>query len=74
MIQKMINFYGVTKEDTKEHNSSCPQIPDFPYRILIVGASGLQKTNSLFNLIIHQLDIDETCLYATDSQLQSITN
>ena len=28
------------KEETKEHNSSWPQIPDHPYRILIIGGSG----------------------------------
>ena len=28
MIQKMINFDDVTKEETKEHNRNWPQIPD----------------------------------------------
>ena len=36
-IQKMINFYRVIKENIKEHNPNCPQIPDHPYRILITG-------------------------------------
>ena len=31
MIQKMINFDDVTKENIKEHNSNWPQIPDYPY-------------------------------------------
>ena len=44
-IQKMINFDGVTKENIKEHNPSWPQIPDHPYRILIIGESGSGKTN-----------------------------
>ena len=35
----MINFYGVIKEETKEHNPNQPKIPDHPYRILIVASS-----------------------------------
>ena len=31
----MINFDDGTKENIKEHNPNCPQIPDHPYRILI---------------------------------------
>ena len=30
MIQKMITFDDVTKENIKEHNSNCLQIPDHP--------------------------------------------
>ena len=54
----MINFDDVTKENIKEHNPNWPQIPDHPYRILIIGGSGSGKTNSLFNLINEELDID----------------
>ena len=33
----MINFDDVTKENIKEHNPNwLPQIPDYPYRILII--------------------------------------
>ena len=32
-------------------------------RILIIGGSGSGKTNSLFNLINHQPDIDKIYLY-----------
>ena len=42
-----------------------PQIPDHPYRILIIGGSGSGKTNSLFNLI-NEPDIDKIYLYAKD--------
>ena len=31
-----------------------PQIPDNPYRILIIGGSGFRKRSSLFNLINQQ--------------------
>ena len=50
----------------KEHNLNWPQIPDHPCGILIVGGSGSAKTNSLFNLISHQPDIDKIYLYAKD--------
>ena len=62
----MINCDNVTKENIKEHNPNCPQIPDYPYRILIIGDSGSGKTNSLFNLITQQPDIDKIYLYARD--------
>ena len=37
----MINFDNIIK-----HNPNWPQIPDHPYRILIIGGSGSGKTNS----------------------------
>ena len=55
----MINFDDVIKENIKEHNPHWPQIPDQPYRILIIGDSGSGKTNSLFNLINEEPDIDK---------------
>ena len=45
---KMNNFDDVTKENIKEHYPNWPQIHDHPYRILIIGGSGYEKTNSLF--------------------------
>ena len=58
-IQKMINFDDIAKENTKEHNPNWPQILDHPYRILIIGGPGSEKTNSLFNVINQQPDIDK---------------
>ena len=55
----MIKFNDVTKENIKEHNPNWSQVPDYPYRVLIIGSSGSGKTNSLFNLINHQPDIDK---------------
>ena len=62
----MCNFDYNTKEDIKEYNSNWPQVPDYPYRILIVGGSRSVKTNALPYLINHQLDIDKIYLYAKD--------
>ena len=63
----MINFDNVTKENIKEHNPNCPQNPDHPYRIFIIGGSGSGKRNLLFNLISHHPDIDKIYLYAKDT-------
>ena len=62
----MINFDDIAQENIKEHNPNWLQIPDHPYRILIIGGSGSGKTNSSFNLINHQPDIDKIYLYAKD--------
>ena len=58
----MINFDGVTKENIKEQ-PKLATIPDYSYRILIIGGYGSGKTSSLFNLISQQPDIDKFCLY-----------
>ena len=47
----MFNFDYTIKEDIKEHNPNWPEIPDNPYRLLVVGGSGFGKTNALLNLI-----------------------
>ena len=62
----MTNVDDVTKENMKEHNPSWPQIPDHQHRILIIAGSGFGKTNSLFNLISQQPDIDKIYIYAED--------
>ena len=66
MIQKMINFDDIAKENTKQHYPNWLQIFDHPSRILIIGGPGSEKTNSLFNVINQQPDIDKICLYAKD--------
>ena len=63
----MTNFDDVTtKETIKEHNPKYSQIPDHPYRILIIGGSGSGKRNPLFNLKNQQPDIDKIDLYSKD--------
>ena len=47
----------------KEKNPDLPQIPDYPYRILITEGSESGKTNALLNLINHQPGIDKNHLY-----------
>ena len=62
----MINFDDYANENKTQHNLKWPYIPDYPYRILIIGSSGSGKTNTLLNLINNQPDIDKIYLYAKD--------
>ena len=62
----MFNFDYITKGDIKENNLKQPEIPDNPYRILIILGSGSGKTNALLNLVNHESDIDKNYLYAKD--------
>ena len=50
------------KKNVNELDPNWPQIPDHPYRILIIGRSGSGKTNSLFNPINYQPGIDKAYL------------
>ena len=47
----MINLDNITDENNTKHNAKWPYIPDYPYRILIIGGSGSGKTKTLLNLI-----------------------
>ena len=40
-----------------------PEIPDHPYRILIITGSGSRKTNVLFSIINQQPDVDKIYFY-----------
>ena len=63
----MINFDNDNVNENKtEHNENWPYIPDYPYRILIIGGSGSGKANLLLNLIENQPDIDKMYLYTKD--------
>ena len=62
----MITFDDYGNENKTQHNLDWPYIPDWPYRILIIGGSGSGKTNSLLNLIEIQPDIDKVYLCGKD--------
>ena len=62
----MINFDDIMKESIKGNNLNQPQISDHPYRILTIRYYGSGKTNTLFNLISQQPDIDKFFLYPKD--------
>ena len=63
----MLYFDDVVKENIKEYNSNW--IPIYhPYGILIIGCSGSDKMNLLFNLINQQLHIDKIYLYPKVSE------
>ena len=57
---------SITNENNKKHNEKQPYITDHPYRIIIIGGSGLRKTNALINLINEQNDIDKIYLCVRD--------
>ena len=62
----MLNLDDITNENNKEHNKKWPYIPCQFYRILIIGGSGLGKTNPLINLVDQQSDIQKIYLSAKD--------
>ena len=62
----MITLDDVKNENNKEHNKKWPYIPDYPYRILIIGGSESGKTNTLLNLMNEQGNMDKLYLYAKD--------
>ena len=60
----MINFgdyanENKTVQELRSHNLNWPYVPDYPYKILIIGGSGAGKTSALLNLINKQPDIDK---------------
>ena len=62
----MIYLDSITNENNKEHSEKWPYIPDHSYRILIIGGSGLGKTNAMLNLINEKSNIDKIYLYVKD--------
>ena len=58
----MFNIDYITKEDIKGHILKWAEIPDHPYRTLIIGGSGSGKANVLLNQIDNELDVDKIYL------------
>ena len=71
---EMNNFDGVLGENTKKRNANWPQIPDHPYRTLIIRDSESGKTNTLPTLTRRQPDINKIYLYAKGPYETSIVN
>ena len=38
----------------RNHNPNWPYVPDYPYRMLIIGGSGSGKIDVLLNLLKHE--------------------
>ena len=64
----MINLHDTIKENRKRHNRNCIRflIIHIPYRLLQIGGFGSGNTNSFFNLINEQIDVDKIGLYNKD--------
>lgn len=62
----IINFDGVTGENTQKNDPRWPQISDHQYRKVITGECGSGKTNALVNLISDQPGADKIVLTYKD--------
>ena len=59
----MFNLYTITNKNNKDDDTK------WPYKMLIIGSTGSEKTNALLNLIQKQNDdspIDKIYLFAKD--------
>ena len=55
----MINLDNIVSNNNEGHNKIWPYIPDYPYRILIIGGSASGKTNTSLYIINEQKDFDK---------------
>ena len=60
----MIYFDDVYRRKQKRYYPNWLEIPDYPYKILIVGVSGSRILNVLHGLINYQHGIDKMYLYS----------
>ena len=54
------------QKNIKRENPNWPEIRHHSYRILIIRGSGSGKTNTLFNMINQEPDIEKIYLYTKD--------
>ena len=57
---------NIINENIKVYNANWTEIHNHPYKVLVIGGSLSEKTNSLFNLISQKPDIDKIVLHAKD--------
>ena len=65
----MFNLNAITNENNEGCNKQWPSVPNYPYRMLIIGGSRSGKSNALLNLIKDQDSDDlndKIYLYAKD--------
>ena len=60
----MFDFDYIAQANIKERNTKWPEIPNHPYKILIVGGSGSRKINALINIINLEPDIEKDPYHA----------
>ena len=49
----MINLDNIVNNNNEKHNENWPYLPEYSYRILIIGASGSGKRNTLLNIFMN---------------------
>ena len=67
----MINFDDVTELNRRNYNRHWLQIPDHPYTILIVAASGSEKTNKFLYLTYHQQPVTDKVILHAENPYES---
>ena len=66
IILKLEKWWKI-QPDEINHNPNWADIPDYPYRILVIGGSGARTTNVLLNLTENQpADLDKIYSYVKD--------
>ena len=73
----MINFDDVTGENKTKYQPIWPYIPDHSYRILIIGGSGIGKTNALIkytDILVISLVNEQTRKYRLKDTLKAFND
>ena len=62
----MLNLDKIVNKNNKNESRANAEIEEWPFRMLIIGPSGLSKTSTLLHLINNLHPIDKIYLYAKD--------